>query len=143
MVFDNEEFLASMKQTLADIVAEIQQNEDVNTNIGEKNEQIAATLSVVIDEAQNDAFNKLNQAMVDASDNRLWSLFKTILGKSETVNLFKKYNLIDVHTALENLCTIVDSLISYDKVGKTVYPITKDSYVEDVHYWVYQYEPQI
>lgn len=143
MIFDNEEFLASMKQTLADIVAEIQQNEDVNTNIGEKNEQIAATLSVVIDEAQNDAFNKLNQAMVDASDNRLWSLFKTILGKSETVNLFKKYNLIDVHTALENLCTIVDSLISYDKVGKTVYSIDKDSYVEDVHYWVYQYEPQI
>ena len=143
MIFDNEEFLASMKQTLADIVAEIQQNEDVNTNIGEKNEQIAATLSVVIDEAQNDAFNKLNQAMVDASDNRLWSLFKTILGKSETVNLFKKYNLIDVHTALENLCTIIDSLISYDKVGKTVYSIDKDSYVEDVHYWVYQYEPQI
>lgn len=143
MVFDNEEFLASMKQTLADIVAEIQQNEDVNTNIGEKNEQIAATLSVVIDEAQNDAFNKLDQAMVDASDNRLWSLFKTVIGKNETVNLFKKYHIIDVHTALEDLCTIVDSLISYDKVGKTVYPITKDSYVEDVHYWVYQYEPQI
>ena len=143
MVFDNEEFLASMKQTLADIVAEIQQNEDVNTNIGEKNEQIAATLSVVIDEAQNDAFNKLDQAMVDASDNRLWSLFKTVIGKNETVNLFKKYHIIDVHTALEDLCTIVDSLISYDKVGKTAYPITKDSYVEDVHYWIYQYEPQI
>ena len=143
LVFDNEEFLASMKETLTEIVAEIQQNEDINTNIENQNQQIATTLGVVIGEAQNDAFNKLNQLMIDAADNRLWSLFKTVLNRNETVNLFKKYNLIDVHTALEDLCAIIDSLIKYDKVGKTVYTIDTDSYIEGESYWIYQYEPTI
>ena len=133
-----------MKESLAEIVTSIQENEDFNTNIDNKNSQIALTLGVVVEEAQNDAFNKIEQAMKDAGDNRLWNLFKAVLNRSETVNLFKKYNLLDVHTALEDLCTIIDSLIKYDKVGKTVYTIDAvESYTEGEHYWVYQYEPTI
>lgn len=148
-IFDNEKFLTSIKETLADIITELQTNLDNQTNVTNKAEAIEYFKGETIVAAQNNAFYLLGVAIKDANTENLnnlnkgpWGIFKWILGRNETVNFFDKYGITEVHTALEKMCTIIENLISYDMVGETVYPIDKESYVEGEHWWVLEYDPE-
>ena len=148
-IFNNEVFLTSIKETLADIITELQTNLDNQTNVTNKAEAIEYFKGETIVAAQNNAFYLLGVAIKDANTENLnnlnkgpWGIFKWILGRNETVNFFDKYGITEVHTALEKMCTIIENLISYDMVGETVYPIDKESYVEGEHWWVLEYDPE-
>ncbi len=149
-LFENPEFVESVKKTLTNLVKEYEEMENSmidKENVQTKEQAILLTKGLVIAKAQENARIAIMDAIEDANvksiDYQAWNLFKRILAWEECVNLFNKYNIIEVHTALENLCLIVGDLVTYEKVGTTQFTLAADDYVEGEHWWVLKYNEEL
>ncbi len=60
-------------------------------------------------------FAALNQAEVDKLNNGVWGIFKKILDKEETMNLFMDLKLEKVYYTFQNIAQYVEGMVQYDE----------------------------
>ena len=151
-LFEYPEFVESIQSTLTKIVKEYEDIENSKIdqgNVESKAEAIELTKGLVIGQAQdnayfaiNDVIEAANKSNLDNLNNGPWGIFKRVLAWDKCVSLFNEYNLIAVHTALENLCLVIEDLIQYEQVGAAKLLIATEDYVEGENYWVKTYSEE-
>ena len=145
-LFAQESFMETVKTSLREIVAEIEEASKDNVdadNVDKKQQAINTAIQNALINARVDAvgkimdeFNATNEANLN---NGPWAIFKKILNWQKCVEVFTELKILDVYNALVELCEVVDEMLTYDR-GAILYDIENFAdYQENTDWWVLKF----
>lgn len=149
-IFAQESFMASVKATLREIVAGIEEASKDNVdagNVDKKQQAINTAIQNALINARVDAVGKIQDEFKAANEANLndspWGIFKKVLNWEPCVEVFTELKLLDVYNALVELTETVDKMITYDK-GPILYDIENwEDYQENVDWWVLKFNEEL
>ena len=149
-LFAQEAFMETVKTSLRDIVADIEEASKDNVD-GENVDKKAAAISTaktnailyaranavetILADLEAENYNNLN--------NDAWGSFKQVLAWEKTVEFFAENKMTDVYDALVELGKVIDDMITYTR-GSIYYDIAEFAdYQENVDWWVVKFIEEI
>lgn len=149
-LFSQESFMETVKASLREIVAEIEEASKDNVdadNVDKKQQAINTAAQNALINARVDAVDNILNDFKAANEANLnngpWAIFKKVLNWQKCVEVFTELKLLDVYNVLVELTDVVDEMITYDR-GAIYYDIEElANYQENVDWWILKFNEDL